>query len=60
MFMVCHVTRLEQLMADMPHLKIVEVIVKCCCPSITNSSLPGACVHIISFFPCMLSLSVLD
>ena len=30
--------RLEQFMSDLPHLKIVEVIVKCCCPFIPNDS----------------------
>ena len=30
--------RLEQFMSDLPHLKIVEVIVKCCCLFIPNDS----------------------
>ena len=28
--------RLEQFMSDLPHLKIVEVIVKCCSPVIPS------------------------
>lgn len=33
--------RLERLVSDLPHLKIVEVIVKCCCPKIPSVCPPG-------------------
>jgi zinc finger FYVE domain-containing protein 26 len=38
--------RLEKFMSDLPHLKIVEVIVKCCCPSIPSTGNTTYVVHI--------------
>ena len=34
-----HPHKLEGLMGDFPHLRIVEVLVKCCCPQIASHAI---------------------
>lgn len=35
-----HPQRLEGLMGDFPHLRIVEVLIKCCCPQLSSLASP--------------------
>ena len=35
-----HPQKLEDLMRDFPHLKIVEVLIQCCCPKIPSRASP--------------------
>ena len=35
-----HPQKLEGLMGDFPHLRIVEILIKCCCPQLPSAARP--------------------